>query len=247
MADEKIKLINNFLSNQDNIDRSFNELISKKNRITVNEFFDYYNNLFYDIPQIGALSHTELVNRSIEYIGNYSDPRDQDIINLNIEIDSLTKRINELEQGEFESDFEDLTKTVVISLKLKTPNWPSNFDKVLHKNDKTHRIIIDDFVNDTQYINGTFKEFNDKTFTFQTTSPTFTVYYNGRNKVRRSFGGTHDDGVAWRKSTTTYSIPNDQDTFTIDLSLSGERAYNMTYTDWQSTAAYPPEEESTDD
>ena len=41
MADENIKLIKDFLSNQDNIDRSFSELISKKNRITLNEFFDY--------------------------------------------------------------------------------------------------------------------------------------------------------------------------------------------------------------
>ena len=54
-------------------------------------------------------------------------------------------------------------------------------------------------------------------------------------------GGVHDDGVAWRQNTTTYSIPNEQDTYTVDLSLSGERAYNMTYTNWQNTAAYPPE------
>ena len=243
MADENIKLIKDFLSNQDNIDRSFSELISKKNRITLNEFFDYYNNLFYDIPQLGPLSHTELVSKSTEYIGNYNDPRDIEIQDLNIQIDHLMKKVNELEQGEFANELEDLTKTVVISLKLGSPAWPNKFDRIRHTSLETHRLKFDDFINSAQYFHGSYDTFENKTFTFQTTSPTFTLYYNGRNKTRKWNGNDHDDGVAWRKDTTTYSIPENEDTFTVDLSLSGDRAYNITYANWQEIAAYPPEDE----
>lgn len=36
---------------------------------TVNEFFDNYNVLFYQIPMTGSNSHSELIERSSEYVG----------------------------------------------------------------------------------------------------------------------------------------------------------------------------------
>jgi len=36
---------------------------------TVDEFFDNYNVLFYDIPLTGSNSHSELIERSSEYVG----------------------------------------------------------------------------------------------------------------------------------------------------------------------------------
>jgi len=36
---------------------------------TVNEFFNYYNILFYQIPQTGENSHETLVEKSSEYLG----------------------------------------------------------------------------------------------------------------------------------------------------------------------------------
>ena len=153
------------------------------------------------------------------------------------------KKVNELEQGEFANELEDLTKTVVISLKLGSPAWPNKFDRIRHTSLETHRLKFDDFINSAQYFHGSYDTFENKTFTFQTTSPTFTLYYNGRNKTRKWNGNDHDDGVAWRKDTTTYSIPENEDTFTVDLSLSGDRAYNITYANWQEIAAYPPEDE----
>jgi len=36
---------------------------------TVDEFFDNYNTLFYEIPLTGSNSHSELIERSSEYVG----------------------------------------------------------------------------------------------------------------------------------------------------------------------------------
>jgi hypothetical protein len=59
------------------IDTSFSELYtpvtasSTANQITVEQFFDYYNQLFFQIPALGVVnSHEYLVKRSTEYIGS---------------------------------------------------------------------------------------------------------------------------------------------------------------------------------
>jgi len=56
--------------------------------VTVEEFFQYYDDLFYDIPISGDFnSHTELIKRSTEYVG----------VNQNTEeIDALLDEINQL-------------------------------------------------------------------------------------------------------------------------------------------------------
>ncbi len=232
MADEKIKLIKDFLSNQDsNIDRSFNELISKRNRVTINEFFDYYNNLFYDIPQLGSLSHKELADRSIEYLGNYNDPRDSEIINLNNEIDILTQRVNQLELNEFENDFNDLTTTVVVTVALKDGGWPNKFSRVKDRTRTTHRLIFNDYINSAKYTDNSYNFFQNKTFTFQTTSPTFELWYSGFNDVKNN-----SNPVAWRTSksgggfgTKIYTIPTGDKTFTVNLNLTSAEAHNAPY------------------
>ena len=72
------------------IDRTFSELIPKTEIISIDQFFDYYNQLFYDIPRDGNNSHKKLIVQSTEFYGNYKDSRD-DLI------ESLEKRIKELE------------------------------------------------------------------------------------------------------------------------------------------------------
>jgi hypothetical protein len=56
--------------------------------VTVEQFFQYYDDLFYDIPISGDFnSHTELIKRSTEYVG----------VNQNTEeIDALLDEINQL-------------------------------------------------------------------------------------------------------------------------------------------------------
>lgn len=62
------------------IDTNFNELGNpsvieeSQATVTVNQFFEYYNNLFYEIPAIGDInSHLYLIETSKEYIGFEED------------------------------------------------------------------------------------------------------------------------------------------------------------------------------
>jgi hypothetical protein len=75
------------------INTEFSQLIKPQVEIiippvTVEEFFKYYDDLFYDIPIVGDFnSHTELIKRSTEYVG----------VNQNTdEIDALLDEINQL-------------------------------------------------------------------------------------------------------------------------------------------------------
>jgi len=75
------------------IDTEFSQLIKPQieeviTTVTVEEFFQYYDDLFYDIPISGDFnSHTDLIKRSTEYVG----------VNQNTEeIDALLDEINQL-------------------------------------------------------------------------------------------------------------------------------------------------------
>ena len=81
----------------DTIDTSFTELTSSvelpitQSLPTINEFFQYYNDLFYDIPKFGdENSHEYLVLTSQQYIGTISS--DQDVI------DALITEVTELRE-----------------------------------------------------------------------------------------------------------------------------------------------------
>ena len=79
------------------IDTSFTQLIPQiitsieEQTITIDQFFNYYNQLFFDIPKFGETnSHEYLIKTSQEYIG---------ISNVvNDEIQALIDEITELRQ-----------------------------------------------------------------------------------------------------------------------------------------------------
>jgi hypothetical protein len=86
------------------IDVKFNQLIPPPpvtiNEMTVPEFFEAYENLFYEIPVTGDInSHEYLVTRSSEYIG---------VETQNDEINSLLDEINTLRQ-----ELLDANKTIL--------------------------------------------------------------------------------------------------------------------------------------
>ncbi len=81
---------------QNTIDTNFSQLITPQNEIagdvlpTIDEFFSYYNQLFFDIPKFGETnSHEYLIKTSQEYIG-------QSLVNE--EIQALTAEITNLRQ-----------------------------------------------------------------------------------------------------------------------------------------------------
>jgi hypothetical protein len=84
------------------IDTSFSELISpptqiSSSAITVDDFFSYYDELFFDIPVDGDInSHKYLVERSQQYIGgSVIDAEKQALIE---EINSLRQQLLDLNQ-----------------------------------------------------------------------------------------------------------------------------------------------------
>jgi hypothetical protein len=90
------------------IDTEFKQLIRPQTEVTssavtVNQFFSYYNDLFYEIPTEGDFnSHLELIRRSTEYVG----------VNQNSgEIDALLDEINQLrlENLTLQQTIDDLT------------------------------------------------------------------------------------------------------------------------------------------
>ena len=85
------------------IDTNFEELIPQEipvtsSIVTVDEFFTYYDNLFFDIPVSGSInSHTSLVERSQQYIGgSVLDAEKQALIE---EINSLRQQILDINQS----------------------------------------------------------------------------------------------------------------------------------------------------
>jgi hypothetical protein len=78
------------------IDTSFTQLInipttsSVTQSITIDQFFQYYQDLFYQIPKLGDInSHEYLVKTSGEYIGNTQ---------VNDVVQALVEEINQLRQ-----------------------------------------------------------------------------------------------------------------------------------------------------
>ena len=75
------------------IDRTFSELIPKEDLVSVDQFFSYYNKLFYDIPRDGTISHKTLIDQSTEFYGNYQDPKDEIIRDLEKQIIDLNTQL----------------------------------------------------------------------------------------------------------------------------------------------------------
>ncbi len=80
------------------IDTSFKELLpipqdEPVKTLTVNEFFEAYNNLFFEIPKTGLNSHNTLIQKSSEYIGN--EQTNEELDALYAELASLREQLLE--------------------------------------------------------------------------------------------------------------------------------------------------------
>lgn len=85
------------------IDTQFSELVQPQievpeTAVTVDQFFTYYDQLFFDIPLSGSVnSHTYIVERSQEYIGgSVIDAEKQALIE---EINSLRQQLLDINQS----------------------------------------------------------------------------------------------------------------------------------------------------
>lgn len=115
MAQEQLKLTKQVYDKnqyQKVIDTSFTQLVQPtlsptgSSLPTVNQFFDYYNQLFFDIPKFGeANSHEYLIKTSQEYIGDSSVVSD--------EVQALMQEVTQLRQEnlEFQQYILDIANT----------------------------------------------------------------------------------------------------------------------------------------
>lgn len=128
MAESKIDLIKDVFSKAQyvkTIDTSFNELgvttikQDLQSQVTVNDFFKYYNELFYDIPAEGETnSHRYLVEQSGEYI---------DFDDLNEEIEALRAEITQLRQELLQTQIQNATSAISSSI---SPSDVAEFEKL---------------------------------------------------------------------------------------------------------------------
>jgi len=91
------------------IDIEFSQLIQPSSSIsiptpTVDEFFELYNTLFFEIPIDGEInSHKELIKRSTEYVGETQNTDEIDLLldeinQLRLELLEAQQTINDLTQ-----------------------------------------------------------------------------------------------------------------------------------------------------
>ena len=85
------------------IDTSFSQLLPPppplEDTITVNEFFEFYSQIFYDIPEKGDVnSHEYLIKRSSEYVGLAEIQSSDDFQVLLDEITTLRQNLLTTEQ-----------------------------------------------------------------------------------------------------------------------------------------------------
>ena len=84
------------------IETSFNELLpvvpeEETDTITIEQFFEFYNDLFFDIPKTGENSHNTLIQQSTEYVGEQQ---------TNEELEALVEEVNSLREQLLEAQTE---------------------------------------------------------------------------------------------------------------------------------------------
>ena len=80
----------------DSLDEEFNEFIPKT--YTIDDLFDVYNSLFYDIIKEGKKhSHFNIVQESIRYAGEPINPKDNDISDLENQLMAMEDEIWSIE------------------------------------------------------------------------------------------------------------------------------------------------------
>lgn len=80
---------------RDVLEGEFTEFIIKK--YNIDEFFDLYQQLFYEIPKQGINSHNTILAKSTEYAGTPPNPKDQEILDLEAQIREVQFEIDSIE------------------------------------------------------------------------------------------------------------------------------------------------------
>lgn len=74
----------------------FSELNSEILPIEIEQFFNYYNEIFFDIPKEGENSHSTIIETSLDYVESYNNPLQGVVDNLNTQVEELEGEIRRL-------------------------------------------------------------------------------------------------------------------------------------------------------
>ena len=84
------------------INKEFDEFLETVNTISIEEFFEHYSKLFYEIPKDGTNSHKSIIEQSTDYVGDFIDQRDADILDLTSQVVELERKLAEAEEADKE-------------------------------------------------------------------------------------------------------------------------------------------------
>ena len=76
----------------------FTELTTDQPSVNIEEFFDLYNEVFFDIPKEGENSHATIIQTSTDYFEDYRSPLQDIIDSKDLEIEELNRRALDAEQ-----------------------------------------------------------------------------------------------------------------------------------------------------
>ena len=145
------------------IDRTFSELIPKEDLVSVDQFFSYYNKLFYDIPRNGTTSHKTLIDQSTEFYGNYQDPKDEIIRDLERQILELNNQLLQGDLNDVELE-EKIEKTIKVNLTLE---GGKNLGKKKDRKKKKYKVTFTDFEGNKTVKQGSYNKYRKETFEFK--------------------------------------------------------------------------------
>ena len=80
---------------RNNVNTNFSEFAKPPIDEDIEQFFQIYREIFYDIPKKGEQSHTKLLEDSKDYIEDYVDPKDTTITTLLNKVEALQEQIQE--------------------------------------------------------------------------------------------------------------------------------------------------------
>ena len=82
---------------ENKIDTDFTELTTGQPSVSIEEFFNFYNEVFFDIPKEGENSHATIIQTSTDYFEDYRSPLQDIIDSKDLEIEELNRRILDVE------------------------------------------------------------------------------------------------------------------------------------------------------
>jgi len=193
------------------IDRTFSELIPKEDLVSVDQFFSYYDKLFYDIPRNGTTSHKTLIDQSTEFYGNYQDPKDEIIRDLERQIIELNNQLLEDDLSEVELE-EKEEKTIKINLTLE---GGKNLGKKKDRKKEKYKVTFTDFEGNKTVKKGSYNKYRKETFEFKGKPDFYQIDVFGRVDRR----GSSKDWVHEYSSGIVSFTNNSPDVIIEDISI----------------------------